>query len=73
MLLCMSFMSAPSEGSAPLPRFPHLTGQALCQASGGDTEIKGIVVPARASQSDGHEDKLLEAIYPNPVAGDTGE
>ena len=45
----------------------------LC-ARGGDAEINVIVMPSRASQSDGQgspEDKLLEAIYRKAVVNNT--
>lgn len=77
------YMSAQPEGFAPLPRFPHLTdipsSPSIWPGSvprGGNAEINGIVVPSRASQSDGrgsHEDKLLEAIYLKTVVNDTWE
>lgn len=67
----------------PTPQVPALDGISSSPGvwpgsvpGGGDAEINGIAVPSRAAHSDGQdsrEDKLLEAIYPNPVVSDTGE
>lgn len=78
--VCVSFTPAQCEGSAHRPgsrtRWHFFIPRCLARLCAKRRRHGNKPVPSRASQSDGqgsHEDKLLEAIYPDPVVSDTGE